>query len=591
MSDPSYDELRGSEEPSERGGFTLDREKAREKLSKFRLPSPHFYVLEFIQAAQLLGASRIEVTVDANEVRMRFDGQILAKSDLQSIYRTGFAGGLDPKRRALRRLAIGLSAVWGLDPAEVWIYSSNSQQSVYAEFFPDGDDRVSEAPEGRGLGSTFYVRERVRLSHVVDLFHKMRGTLPEEALIRERCAWSDVPVEVNGERVSEGMKLPPDTHSKVPVDSEYEYGVVGLSGDILHSSSRVRILTGGVSIAVKSVPDLPFGIAAMINSERVNKSLSQNEIVLDDSWADIRDNLIHDGAFRALETYLDDHSEDEVALDAAHLRDVAAAVWAYEPPGAHAAYEKMLEAFKELAIWKYAHDPETDERTLTSLAALDARLDGGEVPISSIDHRGRRLDDLPKVVLVTNPYRHVFEASFGDRLASFTERVEKGSQRAALLEELEHLGRPAAPHPEGCLAFRRFEREGVVGFVGVSDRRRGARAYSTIEWTNDQLILDRRNCGLDLGGVDIWFGGELTLRMSSPHFEVNDDYLALACELVFELPSVLAEAAEGLKKREVIRWLNDLTDPATPRRLAEDLEIPAETFDAYVSTQIGRAHV
>lgn len=585
MSEPWYDELRGTEEPSDEGGFTLDRDKAREKLSRFRLPSPHYYVLEFIQAAQLLGAQRIEITVDADEVRMRFDGQLLTRDDLQNIYRTGFAGGPDAKRRALRRLAIGLSAVWGLDPAEAWVYSSSREQSLCAEFSRDGDDHIDECPEYRGLGNIFYVRERMRLSHVVDFFHKLRGALPEEALIRERCAWSDVLIEVNTEQVSRGMHLPPASHSQVPVDSEHEYGVIGLAGDILHSSSTIRILTHGVSISVKSLPDLPFGICGVISSDRVEKSLSQTEIADDDNWADIRDNLVHDGAFRALQTYLDDHSEDQVAIDAAHLRDIAAAVWAYQPPGAEAAYAAVIEAFEGLAIWKFAHDPDSAETTLTSLAHLDELFEGEDVPISAVDHRGRGLDTLPKVVLVPSPYRHIFEDVFGERLVSVTDQVQRVSQRTSLLEELEQLGRPAAPHPQGCLAFRRLEREGVVGIVGVSDRRRGARAYSTIEWTNDQLILDRDTSGLDLGGVDIWFGGALTLRMSSPHFEVSDHYVDLACELIFALPSIVAEAADGLKKREIVRWLNDLTDPATPGRLAEDLQVPAATFEAYRATR------
>ena len=41
------------------GGFSLDREKAREKMRQFQLADPHRYVLLLVEAAVLRGATTI----------------------------------------------------------------------------------------------------------------------------------------------------------------------------------------------------------------------------------------------------------------------------------------------------------------------------------------------------------------------------------------------------------------------------------------------------------------------------------------------------------------------------------------------------
>ena len=55
------------------GEFTLDRDKAREKLAEFQLPDPHRYVLEVVQAATILGATRLDFSMDADELWISFD--------------------------------------------------------------------------------------------------------------------------------------------------------------------------------------------------------------------------------------------------------------------------------------------------------------------------------------------------------------------------------------------------------------------------------------------------------------------------------------------------------------------------------------
>ena len=62
--------------PTSRGEFLLHQERAREKLQQFQLVSPHHYVLEFLKAAWLLNATRVEFNLDSTNSQVRFDGSL-----------------------------------------------------------------------------------------------------------------------------------------------------------------------------------------------------------------------------------------------------------------------------------------------------------------------------------------------------------------------------------------------------------------------------------------------------------------------------------------------------------------------------------
>ena len=61
-------ELRREGRVDSRGEFTLDRDKAREKLRRYQLASLQAYVTELVQAAVLRGATRIEVEIEDDAV-------------------------------------------------------------------------------------------------------------------------------------------------------------------------------------------------------------------------------------------------------------------------------------------------------------------------------------------------------------------------------------------------------------------------------------------------------------------------------------------------------------------------------------------
>ena len=82
--------------------FTLDREKARTKMRQFQLADPRRYVLLLVRAASLLGATRIELTIDADDVILRFDGDALVKTDFEDLYGALFTERSDARSGARR---------------------------------------------------------------------------------------------------------------------------------------------------------------------------------------------------------------------------------------------------------------------------------------------------------------------------------------------------------------------------------------------------------------------------------------------------------------------------------------------------------
>ncbi|MFP4497658.1 MAG: hypothetical protein ACLFQV_05555, partial [Vulcanimicrobiota bacterium] len=69
-----------------KGHFTLDKSKAREKMKKYQLIDPHYYVLELIQSAVASNADFIDVYIDADDFIMTFNGEYFSQQDLNDLY-------------------------------------------------------------------------------------------------------------------------------------------------------------------------------------------------------------------------------------------------------------------------------------------------------------------------------------------------------------------------------------------------------------------------------------------------------------------------------------------------------------------------
>jgi len=275
---PEFDELlgelRGDGVVDSTGRFTLDPEKARAKMRRFLCADPRRYILELVQAAVLRGASTIDVELDADDMWMRFDGRPFRAEELANLYGSLFASEqAGDDRRALRRLALGINAAMGMDPKHVRIRS----RDVMMELHSDGADVIEVCAEPQA-GTVIHVRKRPRPGIVLDFFRDRLGRLGEERHLRERCAFSRIPISLDGEVISNGHLEVPDALVSVPIEGP---GCIGAAGYCLKSAAQLHLLTDGVWISTHPLDGFFCGLVVIIDDRRLSKDVSQAKIVED----------------------------------------------------------------------------------------------------------------------------------------------------------------------------------------------------------------------------------------------------------------------------------------------------------------------
>ena len=108
--------------PVESGTFSMSLEKAEEKLGRFQLPDPYLYVSHLIACAVLGGAAKFNLERSVNSVKVEFDGELLEREELESIFAHLFAGS---KSKRLEELAVALRGAEQTGPATMRLTSGN----------------------------------------------------------------------------------------------------------------------------------------------------------------------------------------------------------------------------------------------------------------------------------------------------------------------------------------------------------------------------------------------------------------------------------------------------------------------------------
>jgi hypothetical protein len=282
------------------GGFTIDSQQARRKLRDYQLADPHAYVLLLVEAAVLGGANPVKVEITAGQVHVELGPISFAATELEQLFAATFQdqdtaqGPERNRRRALQKLAYACNAALRLDPQMIDIIADDGQGGGHHLRLTPTDDRG----QLERIGPTVGVRVRITENALTDM---TVAEPPERELIRRRCAFSSVPIQLDGERVSKGMEfalhveLTPDDLSFSPrarkVTAIELEGHAGRAGHRIGSAgmrysgkqpAEVTILTNGV-LAERFVlgdaqrPAAPdFGAIVDVD---LGKDLGQNKIV------------------------------------------------------------------------------------------------------------------------------------------------------------------------------------------------------------------------------------------------------------------------------------------------------------------------
>lgn len=292
------------------GEFELDSEKARVKMQKFQLEDPHFYVLEFVQAAHLLGATRIDIAIDADEVEFRFDGDSLTAAELQDIYSAAFIKRADDRKRAMRHFALAINAAQMMRPAQILIETGQGEEGVRLELRPGRDDELDERAEVEHAGTRIYLREQFRSGHLVEFWRNVRGgELEEKLALRERCRYSRLPIYLDGELISMQRALGDSLMGRREIQTDMESGEIGFLPD--HSASEIMVMQNGVLVSTHHAKSVLVSARVLVDSKRLSKNLSQSAFVEDAAWEHLMGHVLRLELHHCLLQELSRHSPVE----------------------------------------------------------------------------------------------------------------------------------------------------------------------------------------------------------------------------------------------------------------------------------------
>jgi hypothetical protein len=266
-------ELRAGGEADSSGQFTLDRLKARGKLQKFQLVDARRYVLELVQAAVLRGATSVAFEIDADDLRMTFDGRAFTRAELAGLWDAIFADGEGADFRGLQELALGLNAALGIDPRSITVRSGGHALRVAA-----GQEDVLAPLDAAVTGTEIHVVQRRRLGSVVGFFRDLGGRLEEEVHLRTRCQHSPVHITLDRFPINQGFRVE-GALVEQPIAAEGVRGVIAFTGTA--APTELRLLKDGVWIETVRLKRCGPGLVAIVSAEVLRKDVSLARIVAD----------------------------------------------------------------------------------------------------------------------------------------------------------------------------------------------------------------------------------------------------------------------------------------------------------------------
>ncbi|PRP95158.1 hypothetical protein [Enhygromyxa salina] len=544
-----------------KGGFTIDPEKAREKLRQYQLADPRCYVLLLVEAASTSGASKLEFEIDSDDLHLRFEGAVFGHEQLENIYGSLFASaqerGESPlsaeldkdlaRLRGLQQLAFALNSAMALNPKFARVVSVAADGTGTAlELRPDQPDEVSRVTD-QPPGNWIHVKDRFRPGLIVEFFRSLGDTLAEVTLLRERCRWSRIPVFVNGKQISGPMELAGESWTQIDVVDE---GVtIGRAALGLRANPEqaefdepgASLVSNGVfmerrTINYQAVP----GFEAIVDSPRFGKDVSQTKLLHDSGYLAVIDAIIH-----AQDQMILRLAERRVAGAAPAWADQTLRTWlakrAPDQLSRALAKDPVFAAVAEVALWSAVGGPPLSTRALIE-SKEPIRHAHEDFPFAP--------PDVPFVVYATpGPDEELLEQLFGARLHDHTSALRREAARQQ--RRLVFLTRRhAAELGEGYYVIREpisldrpgeHEDDSIITVRGELGLRSLGHRDSWLRLISEGCLLDERALDGPIPGLCV---------VVSAEFTANDSYddarptPALAAALV----AVLEALGRGLAK-------------------------------------------
>ncbi|MCX4240334.1 hypothetical protein [Paraliomyxa miuraensis] len=282
----------------ERKRFTVARTRAIEKMRRFALADPHFYVLELIQAAIANGAANIALALHDDHCTMSYIGGGLHEHELGQLFDFLFASKDRTDIGHVRELALGINAALLFRPSRVTVESGNGTHAGTTRMvMHHGAQTIDVGRPEKALSGTYVHIEGMNRRAALGPWSALRlgGRLRELDAIEERCLASPIPIIVNGTPLFgySSQRTPGlfGYRAVVAIDEGDLYGALGIEPSFPNPS--LTLLTHGVSIQAKEVQLVQGAqLGGIICYDRLRKTVDHSGIVedeiLEQLWSRLR---------------------------------------------------------------------------------------------------------------------------------------------------------------------------------------------------------------------------------------------------------------------------------------------------------------
>ncbi len=293
--------LEAEAEMVDRGDFTIDQVKARDKLRDYQLADPNAWVLLVVELASLLGAKAVYFDYtepELTQVRFRsagFEAPQLAEP-LSGVFAATESGGVaDRARRAAwQKLAIAMNALLGRAKRIELTCLDASGRGPRMRWTGDPEGRVETIetvevdPSKRGADPT--LEDERSGNHLIVELHQRNHDEHETALLRRACHCSPLLVMAGAEKLSQGWKAMfepaqrDDDDEPAPAPTtirDDDFRSLGLALQTpSRAKARLRVQTNGVFAEDIELEGWRPGFMA-ITDLPLARDLGQNQVLRD----------------------------------------------------------------------------------------------------------------------------------------------------------------------------------------------------------------------------------------------------------------------------------------------------------------------
>lgn len=461
-----------------RGQFTIDRARAREKLTRYQLANPYAYVLELVQAAIIRGAQQIHFSFDSDDMYMRFECEPFTDEDLTNLEMAVLEKAENSKTRSRKQLAAGLLAAEALEPKLVVVDS----QGGYRLEIRAGKGESLAMSTKTTPGTVIQLRERWHPKLLLKFWRNLRGRGEEQILLKHHCSAARQDIYVNNKLISRS----PHGHNdglrfgEIEIDEDH---VKGWGGLIAGEHSELEILCDGVLIeTVRLAGFMPF--RAVVSGEGLGKDLSGASIQRNPAYHKMMGTIAE-----ARKSSLLKFCSEEPSVFAEECRNELLAIGDTKQL---IDLEKYPGCLAKLKIWKLANG---ESASFEQLAA--AEKIHGFLPYSLEYHTQVELDDMPVVWLSSKEHHQGMKSLL--YLRNVTRRLENLHKTQVNREKW--LSSPTLPKlsGKGYLAYKEIQEEGIVGQLGI----RKSDSPPLVRLVKDGCLLEEREPSGWPVGVDL----------------------------------------------------------------------------------------